>query len=60
MFETDYIDVDRFVCDYDEMNYDPNENQEIEYINEDGEWETNDDRYDDDDDRDDRDEYSDW
>ena len=47
MFERDYIDVDRFVCDYDAMNYDPNENQEIEYINEDGEWETEDDGYDD-------------
>ena len=59
MFETDYIDVDRFVCDYDAMNYDPNENQEIEYINEDGEWETDDDGYDDDD-RDDREDYADW
>ena len=38
MFETDYIDVDRFVCDYDAMNYDPNENQEIEYITEDGDY----------------------
>jgi len=58
MFERDYIDVDRFVCDYDAMNYDPNENQEIEYINEDGEWETEDDGYDDDD-RDDREDYAD-
>jgi hypothetical protein len=50
MFETDYIDVDRFVCDYDEMNYDPNENQEIEYeITEDGDYYTDgDDGYDDD------------
>jgi hypothetical protein len=59
MFETDYIDVDRFVCDYDAMNYDPNENQEIEYINEDGEWETNDDGYGYDD-EDDREDYADW
>lgn len=57
MFERDYIDVDRFVCDYDEMNYDPNENQEIEYeITEDGDYYTDDDGYGDEDDRDDLDE----
>ena len=59
MFETDYIDVERFVCDYDAMNYDPNENQEIEYINEEGEWVTEDDHYDDDD-RDEPENYEGW
>jgi hypothetical protein len=58
MFETDYIDVDRFVCDYDAMNYDPNENQEIEYeITEDGDYWVDDGYGDEDrDDRDDLDE----
>jgi hypothetical protein len=61
MFETDYIDVDRFVCDYDEMNYDPSENQEIEYeISEDGDYWV-DDGYGDDDRYDQEDyETSDW
>ena len=49
MFERDYIDVDNFVSEYDEMNYDPSESQEIEYeITEDGDYWVDDD-YDDDD-----------
>ena len=49
MFERDYIDVDNFVSEYDEMNYDPNESQEIEYeITEYGDYWV-DDVYDDDD-----------
>ena len=49
MFERDYIDIENFVSEYDEMNYDPSENQEIEYeITEDGDYWV-DDGYDDDD-----------
>lgn len=41
MFERDYIDIESFVNDYDERNYDPDE-ENLYKISEDGEWENED------------------
>ena len=41
MFERDYIDIENFVDEYDQRNYDPDE-ENLYRISEDGEWESGD------------------